>query len=197
MATTETAAETAAEDRVYSQAEVDKMIDRKVNNLVSQIRERDEKLTTYERTRQEEEQRQLTEQQRFRELAESLQGKLSETEKRYQEEIASRDRSLSHEKIRRELASSGLTDEIQHLGLIAKFEALEERPTIHDWIEALKAAEPHRFAPAPQAPTGRSTGSVGTIRPQTETLEARLQSSDTRVKQAALKERLMVELGLG
>jgi len=183
------AVETTAAEARYTRED----LDRAKNNLIAQIRERDERLAAIEKGQQEAAQKQMVEQQQYRELAETLQKQLAEVEAREKAELAKRDRALTHEQIRRELASSGLTDEVQHLGLIAKFESMEQRPSISEWVASLRNAEPHRFAAL--GPQGRSTGSVGTVKPSApESLEARLQSKDPKVKQAALKEQLEASL---
>lgn len=85
------------------------------------------------------------------------------------------------------LVKSGITDEIQILGLKAKYSSTPDAPDFAEWLTAQKIS-----------PKGVSSGTVGTVSASaTEGLSQRLESKDPKVKQQALMEKLSQDMGIG
>jgi len=85
------------------------------------------------------------------------------------------------------LVTAGITDEIQILGLKAKFQSAENAPDFAEWLTAQDLATKD---------TGRSSGNAGNVSAKpNDSLEQRLQSSDPKVKTDALTEQLRASMG--
>ena len=85
------------------------------------------------------------------------------------------------------LVKSGITDEIQILGLKAKYQGTDDAPDFADWLASQDLVTKD---------TGRPSGNAGNVSSKpSDTLEQRLQSTDPKVKTAALMEQLKNSTG--
>lgn len=162
----------------------------KLNNLIEQIKERNDKLAAYEakesesaKLAQESELQKKLEQDKHMEVIESLQTQI----KMFEQTIAEKDLANTRGSLERRLMDEGINDKYQRRGMIDEYFEGEKIPA-DEWIEALKKSESASFE-APKKPL--DSGPAGTVpreAPQGD-LESRLKSEDLAVRRAANQER--------
>lgn len=124
---------------------------------------------------------------------------LLEAERKEKSELSERVAALQTQaersRLETQLLQSGVTNEYARDGMINRYLAMAERPDTQAWIAELREQSPESFSTtAVAAPTGRASGSVGSVSQGAGgDLKTRLASSDPKVKLAALKERLKIE----
>lgn len=105
---------------------------------------------------------------------------------------AAQDAAMKRGEAERALMSAGVTSAIMRKGLLADWQEAQPED-LNEWIAAAKRATPEAFAPmkTPMAPGPVGNAAAGE---NGSSLEARLQSADRKIREAALKERLAAGL---
>jgi hypothetical protein len=131
----------------------------------------------------------LKEKEQYKELYESTEAKLSKVQAEANDQVMAAMSKLVTTELNYELRGVGITDDIARRGYIATYNEIEgDKPAPAEWIEQLKQENPERFN---IKASGKSTGSVGTVSQHGsgQSLDERLQSTDTKTYRAAWKEK--------
>jgi hypothetical protein len=169
----------------------------KERDLVKQIKTLKGELDTVNHAATERQKQEQLESENFKGLFETAEAERARIESESVQTISSLKSELVETKLFHALASNGVTDEVQQLGFLSKYNRLEgERPAPRDWVELLKQEDPDRFkVKASVNTTAGAAGSVSQSAGSGETIEDRLKSPDPKVRQAANLERLKSRLG--
>jgi hypothetical protein len=188
--------ETTSEQATTTQSEAsEKMIpESRLNNMIQQITELKKERDSYAKAQAEvesvkkaEQERKALEAQEFDKVLKSR----DEEKAAIAAELAELKRSYDIGKVERTLLAAGVNDEIARDGLLTRYER-EKPDDVAAWIEATKKAHPSAFAAVPMPTSSGPVGTVSTGKTDSS-LQSRLNSTDTKVRMAALTERLKLQ----
>ena len=177
-------------DKSYSKEQYDGL----KSNLVNEIRELKGQLDIHSKEREERaakdseiETQRLKANDDYKAIIEKNQAEYQAKEDEYkanQTQLQNQFTSLQQDNA---LVKSGITDEIQILGLKAKYQGTDDAPDFADWLASQDLVSKDN---------GRSSGNAGNVSTKpNDTLEQRLNSGDPAIKTAALMEQLKASTG--
>lgn len=184
--------QTETETKTYSKEQYDSL----KGNLVGQIGDLKGELETF-KTQSEERAKQdadaenarLAENNQHKELLEKSQSDWNAERDELTKQIESfkvKETNMIQDNV---LLTNGITDEIQILGLKAKYRGTKDAPDFGEWLTTQNLAPENK---------GKSSGNVGNVSSKSKgTIEQRLNSSDPQVVRDALKDQLKSNMGLG
>jgi len=170
--------------------EVKMIPETRLNNLVTQINEKNAQIAKFEQAQAEIEtaakakadEEALARGEHEKVIA-AKDAELTEMLKK----LETKDTEILKGQLERQLIDAGATDKFARDGMISSYLSAEERATEEDWLAALKEASPGSFE-TPATPV--KTGNVGSVKSENGSLDARLTSTDAKVRMAALGEQL-------
>ena len=171
------------ETTTYTQEQADQLVKEAQGKLRSSIGEQIKQAIEQDRAERakQQEQEQLAEQSKFKELLESERNDWTSQKTELESKLKSLEMEKKDAVQNSTLAKLGVTDEITMLGLKTKYSTLEDAPDFSEWL-------PTQIK---EAPRGRSTGSVGSVNQgsdSNQTIEQRLNSKDPKVAAQANRE---------
>ena len=179
-------------DKSYSKEQYDGL----KGNLVNQISELKTQLDTFSKEREdraaadsEAETQRLKANDDYKAIIKKNQSEFAAKEEEYKANEVQLQNQFTSLQQDNALVKNGITDEIQILGLKAKYASTEDAPVFGEWLTAQEIAPKDN---------GRSSGNAGNVNSKpTDSLEQRLSSTDPKIREQALGEQLAQNMGLG
>ena len=179
-------------EQTTTEPEVKMIPETRLNNLATQINEKNaeiDELRAFKAQVQAETQAQADAEALARGEHEKVIAAKDEVIKAAQAEIKQKDDDAFRAKLSEALSDAGAKDKYTRNGMIGEYLAKGEtdRATVEDWLTSMVEASPSSFE-EPATPV--KTGSVGSVKNENGSLDARLNSTDAKVRMAALGEQL-------